>query len=142
MLSLMLCPIAVLATDEVKMDEQAVRETVEKAYVHGVHIEADPDLMRAGFDERFVMFVQGDAGVTQVTRDEWIARIEKSRSEKPGAKRPQVAYRFREVDITGNAALVKIEIDRDGKHVFTDYLSLYRTENGWKIVGKIYQSHP
>ena len=31
---------------------------------------------------------------------------------------------------------------RDGKHVFSDYLSLYKFEDGWKIIGKIFYRHP
>jgi ketosteroid isomerase-like protein len=39
------------------------------------------------------------------------------------------------------AAVARVEVHRDGKHIFTDYLSLYRFADGWKIVGKIFQSH-
>ncbi len=30
---------------------------------------------------------------------------------------------------------------RDGKHVFTDYMSLYKVGDDWKIVGKIFHRH-
>jgi putative lumazine-binding protein len=30
---------------------------------------------------------------------------------------------------------------RDGTHTFTDYLSLYRFPDGWKIVSKTFQPH-
>ena len=32
-------------------------------------------------------------------------------------------------------------IYRAGKLIFSDYMSLYRFEDGWKIAGKIYYSH-
>jgi hypothetical protein len=44
------------------------------------------------------------------------------------------------VDITNNEAVARVEVHRDGKHIFTDYLSLYSFADGWKIVGKIFQS--
>jgi hypothetical protein len=44
------------------------------------------------------------------------------------------------VDITNNEAVARVEVHRDGKHIFTDYLSLYKFADGWKIVGKIFQS--
>jgi len=46
------------------------------------------------------------------------------------------------VNVTGNAAVARVEIYRDGKHAFTDYLSLYKFPDGWLIVGKIFQAHP
>ena len=45
------------------------------------------------------------------------------------------------MDVTGNAATVRLELYRDGKHAFTDYLSLYRFPDGWKIVSKTFQAH-
>ena len=43
------------------------------------------------------------------------------------------------MDVTGKAAVARVELFRDGKHVFTDYLSLYQFADGWKIVAKIFQ---
>jgi len=45
------------------------------------------------------------------------------------------------VDVTGNAAVAKIEIYKDGKHIYSDYMALYKIDNNWKIVNKIYFSH-
>ena len=45
------------------------------------------------------------------------------------------------IDITGSAAVARVELYRDFKHIFTDYLSLYRFDDGWKIVGKIFYQH-
>jgi len=45
------------------------------------------------------------------------------------------------VDVTGHAAQVKIELLNQGKHVYTDYLSLLRFNSGWRIVAKVFQEH-
>ena len=29
----------------------------------------------------------------------------------------------------------------EGKHVYTDYLSLLKFDSGWRIVAKVYHSH-
>ena len=41
-----------------------------------------------------------------------------------------------------NTASVRVEVFRDGKHTFTDYLLLYKFADGWKIVSKAFYSHP
>ena len=46
------------------------------------------------------------------------------------------------IDISGNAAVAKVELYRGGKQIFTDYLSLYKFDDGWKIVSKIYYRIP
>jgi hypothetical protein len=75
-----------------------------------------------------------------VTLEEWIARLEKGNRERTGP-RPAIRHEFTAVDVTGNAATVRLELYRDGKHTFTDYLSLYRFPDGWKIVSKTFQTH-
>jgi hypothetical protein len=40
---------------------------------------------------------------------------------------------------TADAAVAKVDLHRNGKHIFTDYIALYRFDDGWKLVGKTFQ---
>jgi hypothetical protein len=122
-------------------DVEAVKAVVKSAYVDGVHVKGDPALMRAGFHPDFRMLVLKDGAMTAVTLDEWAARIEKT-AKASAAPRPAIRHEFARVDLAGNAAVVRLELFRDERHAFTDYLSLYRFPDGWKIVSKIFQAHP
>jgi ketosteroid isomerase-like protein len=123
-------------------DKEAVQAVVQSAYVQGVHAQPDPAAMRRGFHPDFRMLVLRDGSLSAVTLEEWLARMEKASKDNPGAARPSIAADFTAIDVTGNAATVRLELRRDGKHVFTDYLSLYRFADGWKIVSKTFQAHP
>jgi ketosteroid isomerase-like protein len=136
-----LLTLAILCAVPAVADDGDPIAVVQAAYVDGIHRNADADAMRAGFHEDFVMYVNGDDGVTTVTRDDWAARIEKAGAD-PGRTTPDIAAELEIVGRSGKAAVVKVELKRDGKHVFTDFLSLYETADGWKIVAKIYQRHP
>jgi ketosteroid isomerase-like protein len=131
------CALSVRADDA---DQEAVKAVVRSAYIEGVHAKADPALMRGGFHPDFRMFTLREGALATLTLDEWAARIEKGARERKGPA-PVIRHEFTHVDVTGNAATARVEIHRDGKHVFTDYLSLYRFPDGWKIVGKIFHSH-
>ena len=120
-------------------DRRAIESAIRTAYVEGVHVKGDPALMRKGFHPDFRMFMLREGSLTALTLDEWAARVEKSARERTGPA-PQIRAEFPLVDITNNAAVARVEIHRDGKHIFTDYLSLYKFADGWKIVGKIFQS--
>jgi hypothetical protein len=48
---------------------------------------------------------------------------------------------FKKKKQRGRAA-AKIEISKNGKMVYTDYLSLLKFEDGWRIVAKVYHAHP
>ena len=135
---LALLPLAPAAADSA---EDAVRETVERGYVRGIQIEGDPELIRSGFHKDFVMLVRTDEGLRQVTRDGWIERIERGKAENPDAKRPKVDHSFTLVDVNDDVAVARVEIHHDGTHVYTDYLTLYRFDDDWKIVGKVFTVH-
>jgi len=128
--------------EDVNTEVEAVKKVVENAYVKGIHIDRDVEAVRGGFDPAFIMFRLEMGAVTRMTIDEWVAGIEKSKKERPGPLPQKTTHEFSVVDVTGDAAVARVEIYKDGKHVFTDYLSLYRLADGWKIVGKIYYRHP
>lgn len=88
------------------------------------------------------MLINADEGLRKLTRNQWIARIEDGNRKNPDRPRPKIDHEFSLVDVTGDSAVARVELHRDGKHTFTDYLSLYRTSDGWQIVGKIFQRHP
>ena len=120
----------------------AIIAVVDSAYVHGVHIDADPELMRAGMHESFVMFAQSDNGVTQTTREAWIERLTAARARAAAdAPKPRIKADITVLDRAGNTAVARVALFRDEKQVFTDYISLYRFADGWKLVGKVFTRH-
>ena len=84
------------------------------------------------------MFVKTEEGLNQLTRDAWIARLKPRAASDP---RPDVKAKIAVLDQTGDAAVVKVDIFRGGKQIFTDYISLYRFPDGWKLVGKTFHRH-
>lgn len=130
---------------ELSADQQAVVDVVTAAYVDGIHNFRDPVAIRKGFHPGFEMLILKEGQLEKLPIEKWIERIEAQNAKEPppapGSPRTTTAA-FPMVDVTGSAAVVKVEITRDGKQIFTDYLSLYKFADGWKIVGKIYYRHP
>jgi hypothetical protein len=121
-------------------DRQAIEAVVRTAYVDGVHAKPSSALMRQGFHPDFRMFTLREGVLATVTLDDWAARIDKGAAERKGPA-PEVKAEFTRIDVTGNAAVAQVQLHRNGKHTFTDYLSLYRFADGWKIVGKIFHAY-
>jgi hypothetical protein len=120
-------------------DEEAIKSLVQTAYVDGLQNLGDLEKTRAGFHADFVLLGLRDGALTRLPIAEWIAASEKRKTD--GQKPPLTTCRFLAVDVTGSAASVKLELHQNGKRIFTDYLSLYKFSDGWKIVGKIYYRH-
>lgn len=118
-------------------DAAAIREVIQSAYIAGLHLNGSRDDIRAGFHPDFVMTVLNDGGTQTVAIEDWIARL----PEEGTAVDRKVSAEIPVVDRTGNTAVARIEVTIDGKHVFTDYMGLYRFPEGWRIVNKIFQTH-
>jgi hypothetical protein len=122
-------------------EEAAVKETIINAYVRGIHIDRDIDAIRKGFHPAFTMFIRNGEDVRTLSIDDWITSIEKSKEKNPDPPAWKVTSDIPVVSVSGDAAVAKVMIYRDEKLIYSDYMSLYRFEDGWKIVGKIYYSH-
>jgi ketosteroid isomerase-like protein len=127
------------STDDAQ-DKKDVVKVVTDAYINGVHAKPDAAAMRRGFHPDFRMLVLTDGKMNAVTLDEWAARVERSATST--SPRPAIKAEFPQVEIAGTAASVRVEVFRDGKHTFTDYLLLYKFTDGWKIVSKSFYTHP
>lgn len=143
--SFMLLSGGSIGAKDMSNDDQeslAIKTVIEEAYVKGIHINREPAAIKKGFHPGFNMLVLGDDGkMINVPIDKWIEKIEAGKKKNPGPSKIKTTHRFVLVDVTGNAAVAKIEVFKDSKHVFTDYMSLYKFKDGWKIVNKIFQRH-
>jgi hypothetical protein len=123
-------------------DLEKIKTVINKAYIEGIHNNGDLSETRKGFHPGFDLLMLQNNQLVKLPIYNWIESTERARKENPDAKRPQTTVNYVNIDITGTAAVAKIELLREGKLIFTDYLMLYRFEEGWKIVGKTYFRHP
>lgn len=137
--ALLLFSVSLLSQSQDISDEAAIKQLVQEAYVDGLLNLKDLEKTRAGFHPDFVLLGLRNGNLTRYPIADWIASAEQRKAE--GSQPPETTIKAISIDVTGTAAAVKLELNRAGKHVYTDYLSLYKFNDGWKIVGKIYFSH-
>jgi hypothetical protein len=138
-----LLSVSVFAQKTAK-DEEAIKKVIQEAYVDGLQNKIDLDKTRAGFHEGFNLLGVNNNSLTKFPIYSWLeyAEMKKSEMDGPLPKDQLTTVKFLNIDITGTAAVAKIELHKEGKHTFTDYLSLYKFEEGWRIVNKIYYKIP
>ena len=132
---------ATWSTDE-GPEAAAVRTTIEGAYFNGAFNAQDTTAMARGFHEDFAIFSPKGEELSRYEIETWIEGI-KTRRAKSDFDPASTAIDCSIVllDVTGGAAGAKVEMRRDGKLVYTDYLSLLKFDSGWKIVAKVYHRH-
>jgi hypothetical protein len=127
--------ISVAIPRQTSAEEPAVRETVQH-YLYGLKHNDVESLRKAFYADAKLFFVKRDNQLGQLTQEQWYKGFAASAGQEEKGD-----LQIADVDITGNAAAVKVvEVYPNSK--YTDYLSLLKFEGGWKIVNKIYVAEP
>jgi hypothetical protein len=118
--------------------EQAIKQVIEQAYVRGIHETQDEATVRSGFHQDFAMLVLQDDVMQKVNLDEWFDRIEVMKAENPEMWSAKTICKFLMIDVAGNAAVAKMDVYKGETFFSTDYMLLYKFQEGWKIVSKVF----
>jgi hypothetical protein len=135
--------LALIVTTSLNADSKAeVEKVIQASYFNGAFNNLDIESMRKGFHPDFAIFSAKGNDISRFPIDVWIDGIEK-RKQDPNFEKAQAKMdcKIASLDVTEGCAAAKIEISKNGKMVFTDYLSLLKFDDGWKIVAKVYHSH-
>lgn len=114
-------------------DLEAVRKA---AYAYYDAMQAgDGAATRAVFDVSARFWGVRDGAEVRRNLDEFVAMVE---TPAP-ASAPEMRIDF--VDCAGDIAVAKL-VDRFRGREYTDYLTFLRSDDGWKIVSKVFYAHP
>lgn len=122
-------------------DVEAIKKVVTVAYIEGTQNLGSMDDIRKGFHPSFTMLRLLENNVSPLPLEDWIKAIEARRKENAGNP-VRTEGKILSVDVMGSAATVKLELHKEGKLIFTDYLALYKFSEGWRIVSKTFYRHP
>lgn len=130
------------AGEPLDAEQTAVKKVIEDAYVDGLCNSGDIAKIRKGFHEGFVLLGVRNNVLTLLPIFNWIeyVKMDAKKGKYPAKDKVSLNYLF--IDVTGTAAVAKVAFMKGGKHVYTDYLSLYKFDAGWRLVNKIYHKHP
>ena len=101
------------------------------------HATGNPDFIRKAFHTDAKVMAFRDGKLTNLTAEEFATRF----NGKPAADEAQRKRRIENVEITGNAGVAKIVLEYPTV-TFTDYMSLLKVGDEWKIVNKVFYAEP
>jgi len=119
-----------------------ISKVVEEGYFNGAFNGLDTVSMAQAFHPTFAIFSAKGKDISRYPIDVWIKGIDKRKGSPDfDQSKAKMDCKIVNIDVTGDCASVKVEIGKDGKLIFTDYLSLLKFADGWKIVAKVYHRH-
>lgn len=137
----MIC-LSAASFSQAEEEKKAIMEVIDKSYVEGIQNRKNIENIEKGFHPGFnLLGIDNQDNLTKYPIYTWSANIKKA-VDAGQMPEMQTKAKYPMIDITGNAAVAKVELYRGDKQIFTDYLSLYKFMDGWKIVSKIYYRIP
>jgi len=127
-----------------KEERLAVQKLVESTYVQVLYNgNKDLELLRRGFHEDFNMYVYYQEKLSKRTREEWIDKLieVRKRPKKATNKKRDYSWKFKRISVEGQTAMVVLEIKENKQLKYTDFLTLYKMENGWQVMTKLFSMH-
>jgi hypothetical protein len=128
------------AESEANSEATAIREVMDRSYVDGIQNLKGADAIRPGFWDGFEMLMLVDGQIEKLPLEQWIARVEGQIAQNIQPDN-RVRANYLNIDVTGTAASAGLELWRGDDKIFTDYFQLYKFDDGWKIVSKIFHRH-
>lgn len=117
-------------------DIRAIEKTVQ-TYFDGLY-EGDADKIASVFHSVSHLYVANGSEVTDLPREQWLKMVR----ERPSAKSQNLERRDRivSIDMSGpETAFVKVECQIPPRY-FTDYLSLLKLGQDWRVVSKTFRA--
>ena len=136
-LAVLFASIALAPASSADDDSAAIEAVIQRAYVGGIWLNGDEEAARSGFDTSFVMQVNEEDHTRSVSLDAWLDRL----GLDGEARDENITHEIQVLDQTGGAAVARVRVYKDGEAIYTDYMSLYKSGEGWKIVAKTFHTH-
>ncbi|MCI0489579.1 MAG: nuclear transport factor 2 family protein [Blastocatellia bacterium] len=126
-------------------EKEAIRNIVEMSYIDVLYYGKEIDDLKKGFHPEFNMYVLSGNKIDKRSLEQWMERLEAVRARRGATTssddKNRYRHEFKSIDVTDYTAVAKIEIFRDGKLEYTDYLTLYKFEEGWRVMTKFFTQH-
>ena len=120
---------------------EGIKKVIQTAYVDGILNLGKVSDIKKGFHPDFALLYVRENQLGKLTRDRWLQKLEQVKKEKNITAGTKASVEFLHVDAVGDTGMAKLEIRRGSKLVYTDYLTLLKFAEGWRIVSKISHHH-
>jgi len=122
-------------------EKQAIKQVIQKSYIDVLYGDKAIENIKDGFHEEFNMYVYYKNQFSKRSLSEWIERLMTNAAKESDSVKPEYSVEFALIDVTGQTGVVKLNIFENQKQKYTDYLTLYKFEEGWKVITKQFTIH-
>lgn len=114
---------------DVHAEKEAIRQVIQQYF--DVTDKRDYESLKKAFHPDTKLMSVGKSGLNQMTLEQWWGRV----SSIPG--KVERTMTITSIEVKGVAAVVKVDESRGGEYRSSDFISLLKVNDEWKIVNKL-----
>ncbi len=140
LLGLVLFFVAQCFSQTTEEEKKAIVEIIKESYIAAAYNNIDIEILKKGFHESFTWQGMHHDRLFVWTLPQWIILLDREKWLRPDWNNRTTAE-IQVIGIEGNASVAKVDIYNNQVHDSTDFLSLYKLKEGWKITNRISHRH-
>ena len=134
--------VSLFSLDSKNAEIDAIEEVVQIAF-DAYYNDGDIELIKKYFHPGFnLLLMTRDNSLLYYFRHNFIDRVKQRKERGMYPPKKRVSIKFLRIDVVRNAAAVKQDFYRGERRTCTDFLSLYKFKEGWRIVSWTTYHHP
>ncbi len=124
-----------------KEEEKAIEAMIQEAYIGGAYNDDDTEALKQGFHESSTVHQLHQKDLMIYSLGQWTKQIDRLKLIRPNWNSRTTAE-IEVLGLEGNAAVARVDVFNNRVPELTDFLSLYKFPDGWKITNRIFSRHP
>ena len=121
-------------------EEKTIVTLIREAYIGGAYNDADTRAMSKGFHDKVTIQDVNRFGYMTTSLKQWQILLDRQKWLRPDWNNRTTAD-IKVLGLEGHAAVVRVDVYNDKVLELTDFLSLYKFQDGWKVTNRIFTRH-
>ena len=138
---ILLSCISLFAINQANTEKEEIKKVIQEALVDGFLNYYDIEEMNKGIHSEFRIMELRNNKLSMSEFDTLLDYVKEVKPSRPDGRRVKVTVKFLMVDVIGSIGCAKVEF-YDGPTLHgTDFITLMKFEEGWKMVGSVAYEH-
>ena len=118
-------------------EKDAVKKVIQDALVDGYLNDYDLEAMKKGIHPEFTIMELRNNVLQKRGFNDMVAYVNRVKPQRPNGRRVKVTIKILTVDVIGNIGCAKVEFYDGTTHHGTDFISLIKFSDGWKLLTSV-----
>lgn len=121
-------------------DKKAIADLIQASYIQAAYNQINIDALKKGFHENFTWQWKHHDRLFVINMENWIKDIEREKEIRPEWNN-RTSAQIQVIALETNTAVAKVKFFNNKVHERTDFISIYKFSDGWKITNMISQTN-